>query len=97
MVKLLIVKKDFKDDFEIVKTKIRTTAGFMRKTRELARKYSTYSPVGKKQLADVYIYDEKKGIHEKLLNHRKLIKQGHESIAKAVKEAQGVNLNVWIP
>ena len=105
MVEFLIVKKrtfevNFEDSFLIVKTKIRTTAGYMRKTRELARKYATYSPLGKKQLADVFIYDKNKNETspiEKFLTHRELIRQGHETIAEAVKKIQGVELAVWIP
>jgi len=105
MVEFLIVKKrnfevNFEESFLIVKTKIKTTAGFMRKTRELARKYATFSPLGKKQLADVYIYDKNKNEIspiEKFMTHRALIKQGHEAIAEAVKKIQGVDLAVWIP
>jgi len=101
MVNFLIVKKgSFKDGFLVVKTKIKTTAGFMRKTRELASKYATYSELGKKQLADVFIYDESNNETspiEKFLTHRALIRQGHEAIAQAVKKIQGVELAVWIP
>ena len=102
-VKLLVIEHgECLDVDHIIKTRVRTASGLLKKAKDLAREYVTYYLYDWHR-ADVYIYDPnkikeyKKGTPAECLfwTPEELYNRGtYTAIINKVKETQGVELKI---